>query len=72
MEAGDDGQLLHGQLFRRFLIRVTVDTLDFGGAACNGQQNVRDNSASIFQTRTLQPDYFRKAIRLKCSAKKRP
>ena len=34
MEAGDDWQLLHGQLFGRLLIRITANTLDLGGTAC--------------------------------------
>lgn len=33
MEAGDDGKLLHGQLFRGFLITMATATLDFGAAA---------------------------------------
>ena len=37
MEAGDDWQLLHGQLFGRFLIRVTADTLDLGTTPCSGR-----------------------------------
>ena len=39
MEAGDDRQLLHGQLLGRLLVRVTGNALYLGGAACSRRQN---------------------------------